>query len=156
MMTPTLAIGVWAIAVSSLNVSPTDDSGRFMVSFDPGPIAIYRADGYREWDHVVPLPPGTICEVRSFVGWDRGSLGEANLELNISGYQLYERSEHKESPVNYDAWVVREERREVREGESIHMHLGAVQTGPNAHDGGLSTRVHFAFRLQMNAQGVCD
>jgi hypothetical protein len=150
------ALAVLAIAVSTLTISPPDESGRFIVSFDPGPVAIYRANGYREWDHVVPLPAGTVCEVRTFVGWDRGSIGEANLELNVGEYRLLERSEHKESPVNYDAWVVRSERRDIHEGDLLNMHLGAVQTGPNAHDGGLSTRVHFAFRLRMSADGNCD
>jgi hypothetical protein len=153
-----LALGSVAlgVVVSALAVSPADDSGRFTVSFDPGPIAIYRADGYQQWDHVIPLPAGTICEVRTFVGWDRGSIGEASFEINVGEYRLVERSEHKESPVNYDAWVARTERRDVRDGELANMHVGAVQTAPNAHDSGLSTRVHFAFRLQMNARGVCD
>jgi hypothetical protein len=143
-------------AIGSLGVSPPDESGRFVFEFDPGPIEIYRANRYRLWDHVVPMPRGTICEVRSFVGWDRGSLGEANLEVNVGATRLYERSEHKESPVNYDAWKVRRVRLDVREGATMNLHLGAVQTGPNVHDGGLSTRVHFAVRLTMSASGSCD
>ncbi len=142
-------------AVVDLTVSPPDRAGRFTVSYDPGPTAIYQRDGLRAWDYYVPIPAGgTVCEVRSFLGWDRGSIGEASIELNALGQQLYERHDHKETLADYDAWAVRTVRLEVPAGTSIHMHVGANMITENS-DGGWSTRVHFAFRLRMTT-GTCD
>jgi hypothetical protein len=145
-----------SIVVGAASASAPDASGRFTVEFDAGPVVIYHANGYRTWERLVSIPSGTVCEVRSFVGWDRGSVGEASLELNVGGFRLYERSDHKEGEGIYDAWSVRSARLEVGTGALVHMVMGAAQTGPNTHDDGLSTRVHFAFRLRMSDRGDCD
>jgi hypothetical protein len=142
--------------MGAASASAPDASGRFTAELDAGPVAIYRANGYQTWERFVSIPAGTVCEVRSFVGWDRGSVGEASLELNVSGFRLYERSSHKEGEGIYDAWSVRRARLDVGPGAFVHMVMGAAQTGPNTHDGGLSTRVHFAFRLRMSDRGDCD
>lgn len=146
------------VVVGSVAVSPQDSDGRFSVEYSAPALEIYRADGYKEWDHWAQLPGGWICEVRTFVGWDRGSIGEANLELNFpGGYRLMERSEHKELMQNYDAWKTAHTRRAVQSGEWLNMHLGAAQTAPNATDAGLSTRVHMTYRLMMSlTAGGCQ
>lgn len=146
-----------------------DARGRFTFEIALPAQAIYLADGYREWDDVVPVPPGTVCEVRSFIGWDRGTLAEGNLEVNVgAGFRLYERSEHRERarrvPDSYDAWAScaaptcrgRVTFVNLAGGDLIQVHTGAVMTGPRTNDGGLSTRVQFAVRLRMSATRRCD
>lgn len=142
--------GAW---VTPIEVSGVDAEGRFTVGFDPGPVAIYLSEGRRDWVFVFPIPKGCITEVRSFIGWDRGSIGEAGLDLALGDQRIYERSEHKESPVNYDAWKVRAVR-VASTGRSLAMAIGAGMTAPNESDGGLSTRVEVAVRLTM-VEGEC-
>ncbi len=94
-------------AIVAMSLSPEDSAGRFSVEFSPGPREIYLGRAPMDEDYQLPMPAGVVCDVRSFVGWDHGSIGEASLEVNLGGIRLYERSEHKESPANYDAWKSR-------------------------------------------------
>lgn len=166
-------------SVGSLEVSHPDARGHFVVSFDPGPIDLYMPGyltaaqveelaqmgirpGLRRVSHVVPLPAGCIVAVRSFIGWDAGSIGEATLELDVDGYRLFERSDHKEAPTNYDAWrgpieasfVPRAPGSTGRENVigrgMLSMTFSAEQLAPRTVDGGYSTRAHGAFRLEMS------
>ncbi len=142
-----------AITVASLVVSPADENGFRTLSFSPGVQAIYMAGplkGPFHQDDILPAPQGRITRVCTFLGWDRGSIGEANLEINISGFRLYQRSEHKESPINYDAWKCQDVNyMPTSQSPLIHMAQDAWMTAPNHHDGGLSTRVEMSIRITI-------
>lgn len=142
-------------AIVALTISPSDSGGRFSVEFSPGPRVIYLGREPLAEDYEIPMPAGTLCDVRTFIGWDHGSIGEASLELNLGGIRLYERSEHKESPANYDAWKSRPVR-VTSQGIPLHVRLDGWMTRPNAHDGGLSTRVEFSIRVAMVRGDSCD
>jgi hypothetical protein len=140
--------------VAAQPISLPDASGRSSAEWDGGPQVVYLGEDQVVRDVLLPIPvQATICEARTFIGWDRGSIGEAGVDVNARGTRLLERSDHKESPTNYDAWAARAIRFDLVAGDELHLQLRASQTGPNAHDQGRSTRVHFAPRLTLSLTG---
>jgi len=158
-----------AIVAPAPEISPVDAQGRRTVAFDPGPVDLYAPIvsfpigdphvmrlGRREFSYEVPIPPGLcIVAVRSFIGWDLGSVGEATIEIIVGGFRVYERSDHKELPAHYDAWQERGVHFAPRAARPIvNFVFSAQMTAPRTFDQGLSTRAHGAFRLVLAAD--CD
>lgn len=117
-----------------------------------GPRVLYLGDPPTKVAVTLYPPPGVLCGCRSFIGWDAGSRGEAGMDVAIDGVWVYERSDHKEAPTNYDAWQESPYmRRQIRPGDPLDILAVASQTAPNATDQGRSTRVEFALRLSYCA-----
>lgn len=154
--------------IADIEISKPDSAGRFTVAYAPGPFVLYAPSvtpldglpspplGKRAFTYVVPVPYGCITSVRTFLGWDAGSIGEATIELIAGSFRLYERSEHKETAGNYDAWRERAVHfeppdRAIRVGRhNITFVVSAEMLAPRTVDGGLSTRAEAAFRLTID------
>jgi len=152
-----LAVAPAAHGAAVLTLSLPDASGRASAEFSPGPQVLYLGQDQTVADYLLQVPlQATLCSVRSFLAWDRGSIGEAGFDMTARGTRLAERSDHKETDRNYDGWKTHPARFDLVAGDEIHIQTRASQTGPRTNDGGRSTRVEFAWRLTLSLTGRCD
>lgn len=101
-----LLLGAAPTRSQELHTSRPDGTGAYTVRVVlPGQPVIVAPPG-NHFEYAIDVPPGHRVEkVWSFIGNRAGERLEAGLDLvSRGGFNLHQRSEHRETPGQYDAW----------------------------------------------------
>ena len=85
--------------------SRSGDRVMLIVDWPDCPAKIQPGQDYRR-SACFAVPSGlNVHKIATFIGNDRGNLVEADVQVYTpAGYYLLQRSEHRETPSQYDAW----------------------------------------------------
>jgi len=146
-----------------LHPSAKDERGYFqvVVRFDESPNFLKNESWIRRYEGI-KIERCFIYKVTSFIGWDRGDIGEAGIAIfDAAGRAIYERSDHKEAGiflfkegrdlqrVGIAHFNAIETRRTDALTDQISIHIDAWPTGinPDKHTIEKQARPDIHFRL---------
>lgn len=130
--------------------SKADGTGAYTVLVSlPGPVTVTPSNDLR-WEYQIDVPVGAKIErVWSFIGDYPGDRLEAGLDvLTVGGFHLHQRSEHRETAGQYDAWKT-EDVGWVATREDHTLRL----VGTGHCTGGAPVVLHWELRMRLRQVG---
>lgn len=128
--------------------SPADADGNFTVNIPfPGQPVVVPAGGMYQYAYYTTVPNNArVLRVWSFIGSSTAAIYEADINLKSGdGPAIYQRSDHKEVPANYDAWQVQPANWRSRTTGTQYIVLEGVAYGT----GPAPATLHWEIRLEM-------
>jgi hypothetical protein len=130
--------------------SKADGTGAYTVLVSlPGPVTVVPSNDLR-WEYQIDVPVGAKVErLWSFIGDFPGDRLEAGIDVvTVGGFHLHQRSEHRETAGQYDAWKAEDVGWvSTREDHTLRI------VGTGHCTGGAPVVLHWELRLRMRQVG---
>ena len=150
--------------------SDKDDLGRYqiVVRFKGSPMYLKQDETWIKRYEGIKIQKCCIYKVTSFIGWDRGDIGEAGVALfDKAGRAIYERSDHKEAGICILGWPFKKQSIGTCHFDAIQsadteavtdeisIHIDAWPTGINPDKHTMEKMARPDINLRLWCEGVC-